>query len=160
LSTGRWCGSDGQHGEAVASGQVIEGDQGGRVALAQRGARLLVRNDLNALLIESKEKKAKFLGAVVIELGLSERGNVMDRQFSEVDLKDSQLVTARALDRFTERLPQLLKWSGKRRCLLFGGPDLEKAVLTNATIMGKHLMPFSERRYLYIVIPQAFGASN
>jgi len=121
---------------------------------------LLVRDDLNALLIESKEKKAKFLVSAVVELGLGPRGNVMDRQFSEVDLKDSQIVTARALDRFAERLPQLLRWSGKRKCLLFGGPDLEKALLANATMVGKKLMPFSERRYLYIVSPQAFGASK
>ena len=72
---------------------------------------LLVREDLKAVLIESKEKKARFLKTAVETLGLQSRAIVANRQFEEVDPSDCQFVTCRALDKFTEKLPRLVKWS-------------------------------------------------
>jgi 16S rRNA (guanine(527)-N(7))-methyltransferase RsmG len=110
---------------------------------------LLVRDDLKAVLIESKEKKAKFLESAVEDLGLSDRAAIINRQFEEADPADCEFVTCRALDKFTEKLPRLLKWSKKRRLLLFGGDNLRKALQKQGLTFDEKLMPMSEQRFLF-----------
>src|SRR5687768_5763664 len=44
---------------------------------------LLVREDLRAVLIESKEKKAAFLATACQALGIHDRVQIVNRQFSE-----------------------------------------------------------------------------
>ena len=110
---------------------------------------LLVRDDLLALLIESKEKKVKFLESAVEKLGLSNRAKIINRQFEEAEPGGCEFVTCRALDKFTEKLPRLLRWSKKRRLLLFGGDNLRKALQKQGLMFNEKLMPMSEQRFLF-----------
>lgn len=111
---------------------------------------LLAREDLSAVLIESKIKKAKFLNEAVGHLDLVKRTDVIDRQFEEVTAVDFSIVTCRALDKFVDKLPRLLKWSKKRRLLLFGGASLSEALLKQGLVFEQKLMPLSDRRYLFV----------
>lgn len=111
---------------------------------------LLAREDLRAVLIESKEKKAKFLNLAVKDLGIEGRVRIVTRQFQEVDLADCQAVACRALDKFTEKLPRLLKWSMGRRMLLFGGDNLKKAMQAQKIVFSEKLMPLSKQRFLFV----------
>lgn len=112
---------------------------------------LLVRADLSAVLIESKEKKTKFLNEAVKKLGIDKRTAIVNRQFEEADPTTCKLVTCRALDKFTEKLPRLLKWSNKRTKLFFGGPNLRAALNSNGMSFKEKLMPMSEQRYLFVI---------
>lgn len=112
---------------------------------------LIVRKDLTATLIESKEKKARFLEKAAAELGLKARVRVVARQFSEVKPGIEEFVTCRALDRFADKLPKLLKWSGGRQKLFFGGPDLRAELEKSKLKFTEKLMPLSDQRYLFII---------
>ncbi len=112
---------------------------------------LLAREDLKAVLIESKEKKSKFLTLAVEKLRLKHRTRLSPTQFSETNLGHCEAVTCRALDKFTEKLPRLIKWSGKSQLLFFGGENLQKALESENVLFKKKLMPLSEQRYLYII---------
>ena len=113
---------------------------------------LLVRDDLKAVLIESKEKKVNFLKTAVKTLGLSSRVQVVNRQFEEIDPGNCEYVTCRALDKFTEKLPWLLKWSMRRGLLLFGGNNLKEALKNQKVKFDVKLMPLSEQRFLFILL--------
>jgi 16S rRNA (guanine527-N7)-methyltransferase len=110
---------------------------------------LIARDDLSAVLIESKEKKAKYLEIAVEKLGLSHRVKIENRQFEEVKPEGFSYVTCRALDKFTEKLPKLLKWSGKRKLLLFAGDGLRPEIEKAGRAYKERLMPLSEKRYLF-----------
>lgn len=110
---------------------------------------LLVREDLHGLLIESKEKKAKFLTDAIDELNLKPRAEIVNRQFEEARPADCLFITCRALDKFTDKLPRLLKWSGTRTKLFFGGPSLEEELQRLKLNYSKRLLPLSERRFLF-----------
>ena len=112
---------------------------------------LIARGDLGAVLVESTIKKAAFLETALGQLGLAERAAVINRQFEEVKEKDFTYVTCRALDKFTERLPRLLKWTGPRQFLFFGGPSLEQALIRLKRPFEMKLMPLSNQRVLFIV---------
>lgn len=112
---------------------------------------LLVREDLKAVLIESKEKKAQFLQNACAVLKLSDRAEVLNRQFEEADLSECQFVTCRALDKFTEKLPRLLRWSEQRRALFFGGNSLREALQKLRRKYELRLIPLSRQRFLFIL---------
>jgi 16S rRNA (guanine527-N7)-methyltransferase len=112
---------------------------------------LLVRADLKALLIESKEKKVKFLETAAEALGIVPRVEIVNKQFTEVEPAGCESVTCRALDKFTERLPRLLKWRKRRQVLLFGGPNLREALAAEKAVFIEKLMPLSQQRYLFVV---------
>ena len=112
---------------------------------------LLVRDDLKAVLIESKEKKTAFLKTAIKALGLSNRVQIVTRQFEEIDPGHCEFVTCRALDKFTEKLPRLLKWSKRRWLLLFGGNNLKEALKDQKVKFDVQLMPLSEQRFLFIL---------
>jgi 16S rRNA (guanine(527)-N(7))-methyltransferase RsmG len=111
---------------------------------------LLVRDDLRAVLIESKPKKSNFLEMAVSKLGIRDRVEIIDRQFEEVPAGTFEYVTCRALDKFTNKLPRLLKWSGRRKLLLFGGNNLRDKLQQNAAIVSEQLTPMSEQRFLFV----------
>ena len=115
---------------------------------------LIASAELAGILIESKEKKAAFLNSAIVELGLSGRAHVENRQFEEVPSGDFRFITCRALDRFVERLPRLVKWSRGREMLLFGGPGLRDALDKQKLGFSEELLPFSEQRYLFRVPPR------
>jgi 16S rRNA (guanine527-N7)-methyltransferase len=112
---------------------------------------LLVREDLTATLIDAKKKKADFLNLAISKLGLEERATVVMRQFHEVQISAEKTVTCRALDKFSEKLPALLKWSRGRRRLFFGGPALEARLHELGRPFERKLMPLSDQRYLFII---------
>ena len=112
---------------------------------------LLVREDLSAKLIESKQKKSRFLDLAVGRLGLTARATVINSQFYETDIGDCHYVTCRALDSFTERLPRLLKWAKGKSLLLFGSDNLASALTKSGQAFDQQLIPLSERRFLLIV---------
>jgi len=113
---------------------------------------LLVREDLSAVLIESKIKKSAFLDDTIERLGLTARAAVIARQFEEaVPLGDARFVTARALDRFEQKLPKLVKWAKNKELLLFGGPGLAEQFRKLRLAYTEELMPLSNQRFLYKV---------
>jgi 16S rRNA (guanine527-N7)-methyltransferase len=112
---------------------------------------LIARDDLSAVLIESKEKKTTFLRIAANELGLDKRTKIINKQFSEVTRPHVTHVTCRALDKFSEKLPQLLKWAGDREVLLFGGASLGEALDKAKRKYQRRLVPLSDRRYLFRV---------
>ncbi len=111
---------------------------------------LLVRDDLRAVLIESKVKKARFLEAAVDRLSLAGRVEIVNRQFEETEPGNCQFVTCRALDKFTEKLPRLIKWSMRRQMLLFGGKNLKKTLQDQKIVFAQKLMSMSEQRFLFV----------
>jgi len=115
---------------------------------------LLIRPDLNAILVESKEKKAAFLEVAIGKLGLENRALIENKQFAETTTDDAQFVSCRALDKFTQHLPRLLKWTGNRQLLLFGGPVLQGLLQDYRIDFVQQLMPLSERRYLFVSKPK------
>lgn len=115
---------------------------------------LLVREDLSAVLIEAKLKKARFLETAAGELGLSSRATVVDRQFEEADPGNCQFITCRALDKFTLKLPRLVKWARGRKLLLFGGPALAAELESLQLQTDARLMPLSQQRFLFVVTPR------
>jgi hypothetical protein len=58
-------------------------------------------------------------------------------------------VTCRALDKFSDKLPRLLRWAGDRTFLFFGGPSLQDALERQRMNFDSKLMPLSEQRYLF-----------
>lgn len=111
---------------------------------------LLVREDLRGVLIESKLKKGVFLQEVLSKCGLENRASLINRQFEEVSKPGGvSFVTCRALDKFTQKLPKLLKWSRGSIFLFFGGDALRGELQKNRVKFAEKLMPFSEQRYLF-----------
>jgi len=111
---------------------------------------LIARDDLIGLLIESKEKKAEFLKVAVDRLGIGDRTVVINRQYSETPHPDVSYVSCRALDRFTQHIPKLLKWTGNGTLLFFGGPALREEMQRLGLSVEEKLMPLSEQRYLFV----------
>ncbi len=111
---------------------------------------LLVREDLKAILIESKEKKSKFLRLAVDKLKLNYRTRIATTQFQEANPGHAVAVTCRAIDKFAEKLPRIVKWSGARQLLLFGGENLKKALIDQKFVFTQKRMPLSEQRFLFV----------
>ena len=112
---------------------------------------LLVRPTLKAVLIESKVRKSNYLIKAVAELGIADRARIVNQQFEEAKTEQFSVVACRALDKFTQKLPKLLKWSKRRKLLLFGGPALREALVNQKVAFEESLMPMSEQRYLFVV---------
>lgn len=111
---------------------------------------LIVRDDLKAILIESKLKKAGFLQTVLADCELRKRAEIINRQFAEIEKPDVSYVSCRAIDKFTQNLPRLIKWSGNCTLLFFGGRSLRDELVKNLIKFDEKLMPMSEQRYLFI----------
>jgi 16S rRNA (guanine527-N7)-methyltransferase len=114
---------------------------------------LLVREDLSAVLIESKVKKTGFLQKVLAKCEIGGRAELINRQFSEIQRPDVSYVTCRALDKFVQNLPRLLKWSGDCTLLFFGGPSLRDEMARRNVRFTEKLMPLSEQRFLFVGEP-------
>ena len=121
---------------------------------------LIVREDLHAFLIESKEKKATFLRTAIAECEIGDRAEVIAKQFSETPRPQVSFVSCRALDKFTQHLPKLLKWSGGGALLFFGGPALGEELRRHKLRVEEKLMPMSEQRYLFVVRRKGGSTTN
>jgi 16S rRNA (guanine527-N7)-methyltransferase len=115
---------------------------------------LLAREDLTAVLIESKLKKARFLSEAVSTLGLAKRVVIFDRQFEETEPGEARFITCRALDKFTEKLVRLVKWSAPRTMLLFGGNSLGDSLEKLRLPTERELLPMSDQRFLFKASPR------
>lgn len=113
---------------------------------------LIVREDLYGFLIESKLKKVNFLRESLKELKLENRAEIINRQFEEIEKPDVSYVLCRALDKFTRKLPKLLKWSGNSKLLFFGGNSLREELQKNKVKFSEKLMPMSEQRFLFVIL--------
>lgn len=111
---------------------------------------LIVREDLRGVLIESKLKKADFLRETLRELKFENRAEVINRQFEEIEKPQVSYMLCRALDKFTKKLPKLLKWAGKSNLLFFGGNSLGEELEKAGVKFETKLMPMSEQRFLFI----------
>ncbi len=111
---------------------------------------LIFREDLRGVLIESKLKKATFLEEVLKECNLENRAKVFDRQFEELLKPAVGFVTCRALDKFTEKIPSILKWSKGCALLLFGGDNLSEKLKSCGKKFERKLIPNSEKRFLFV----------
>ena len=117
---------------------------------------LIFRDDLQGVLIESKLKKAKFLEEVLTKCQLETRAEIINRQFEEIAKPDVSYVLCRALDKFTQKLPKLLKWSQGCGLLFFGGNALREEFGKIGVKFEENLLPMSEQRYLFIIKKQRF----
>ena len=111
---------------------------------------LIVREDLRGVLIESKLKKSNFLRETLTELKLDDRADLINRQFEEIAKPQVSYILCRALDKFTKKLPKLLKWAGKSNLLFFGGNSLREELEKNGVKFEERLMPMSEQRFLFV----------
>lgn len=114
---------------------------------------LIANEQLKATLIEVKQRKADYLSEALIRLGLDRRTTVVNKQFQEALLGKNVVVTSRALDKFTERLPRLLKWASNRQIVLFSGDNMNEALTFAKLKFEKTLLPMSERRYIFNITP-------
>jgi 16S rRNA (guanine(527)-N(7))-methyltransferase RsmG len=110
---------------------------------------VIVRNDLKVFLIESKPKKSTFLNEVREKLRLQKQLTVIGRQFEEFNRPDVRTVTCRAIDKFTQKLPALVKWSAGAYMVFFGGENLREELRKNGLVFREKLLPMSEKRFLF-----------
>jgi 16S rRNA (guanine527-N7)-methyltransferase len=112
---------------------------------------LLARADLRGTLVEASAKKAIFLRAALGQLALRERATVHAARFEQTNAPPADYLTCRALERFTQTLPRLVRWSPARTLLLFGGPTLREKIEELGLSYQAELLPKSEQRFLFVV---------
>jgi len=111
---------------------------------------LIARADTRGFLIESKLKKANFLTEVLAECKLQDRAEILDRQFEELEKPVVDFIICRALDKFTRKLPKILKWSKGCGLLFFGGSTLGEGLEKLGVKYVCQLIPQSEQRFLFV----------
>jgi 16S rRNA (guanine527-N7)-methyltransferase len=113
---------------------------------------LIARSDIEATLIESSQKKAVFLREALKATESWPRAKVVAERFEDLEPPAVKFVTCRALDRFQELLPQLIRWSPHpSTLLLFGGESLQSKLDAQGVVYSPLRMPRSENRYLFVV---------
>ncbi|HEV2799106.1 MAG TPA: 16S rRNA (guanine(527)-N(7))-methyltransferase RsmG [Pyrinomonadaceae bacterium] len=116
---------------------------------------LVARADvLRATLVEASLKKAVFLREVLSRLGLQDKAVVLAERFERARAPEADVLTCRALERFTEMYVQLVAWSPPgSRLLLFGGTALGELIEGDRTVQmhAAVKMPDSEQRFLFVV---------
>jgi 16S rRNA (guanine527-N7)-methyltransferase len=122
---------------------------------------LVARPDLKAVLVEASQKKAVFLREALARLGRREAAQVVSERFENIEPPAAECLTCRALERFTEILPELLSWaSSVRTMLLFGGEGLREKLVISGHPFEVIQMPESERRFLFVVRQAEFPAQQ
>jgi len=112
----------------------------------------IVRPVLRATLFEANGKKAVFLREALKLLDMGVAAKVINERFEATPAMDVEIITGRALDRFTEIFPRILEWSPpSATLLLFGGHELEALLERHALNYRAVHIPESERRFLFIV---------
>ena len=113
---------------------------------------LVARATLRATLVEASAKKAVFLREALSLLNLRGRAEVCAERFERQPPPAADFVTCRALERFTEMLPQLVAWSPPQSTLLlFGGPAMRESMEQLALAYDAVPLPQSERRFLFVI---------
>jgi 16S rRNA (guanine527-N7)-methyltransferase len=115
---------------------------------------LILRPDVCATLIEASTKKAVFLREALRHLELGDAAQVVAERFEKTNAPvAADAVTCRALERFTEMYPKLVKWSPPACTLLFfGGTALGELIERDENIRAFTAikMPESEGRFLFV----------
>jgi 16S rRNA (guanine527-N7)-methyltransferase len=112
---------------------------------------LLVREDLRVTLIESSKRKTVFLREALRLMKSAERAQVINARFEEVEFPPSDFMTCRALDRFSQLLPQLIqRVHPKTTMLLFAGEMLRQQIQSLIPSAASERLPHSEKRFLVI----------
>ena len=110
---------------------------------------LIARQDLEATLIESSQKKVVFLREASNRLGL--RAKIVAHPFEDVPAPTVSFVTCRALDQFMRKLPAMINWAPRgSTLLLFGGETLGEQLRRANVNFEQLLIPQSEKRYLFL----------
>lgn len=112
---------------------------------------LIVRPDINAVLIEASKKKAVFLREALAHAQVSEHTTVIPERFENITSPDADFVTSRALERFEDQLPKLIAWAPSAATFLFfGGEALGKRLEETGLATKSSLIPNSARRFLFM----------
>ena len=110
---------------------------------------LLVRDDLQGVLIESSQRKAVFLTQALRLIKPTERTELIVARFEDLPTPDVSFITCRALDRFSELLPKLIDWAPENATyLLFAGELLVDRIRQVLEVSSVELIPRSEKRFL------------
>ena len=110
---------------------------------------LLVRKDVHGVLIESSQRKAAFLKEALRPIKPPDRTQLVVARFENVPAPDVAFVTCRALDKFSELLPQLIDWAPRNATyLLFAGESLLEQIRPLLQVSSVERVPLSERRFL------------
>ena len=113
---------------------------------------LVARGDVKGVMVESSQKKAVFLREALSRLNLSGRARVVAERFERVEPPAADCLTCRAIERFTEILPALVRWAAHvRTLLLFGGEGLGAKLEHEGLRFESVRIPESERRFLFVV---------
>jgi len=115
---------------------------------------LIVRPDLRATLVEASQKKAVFLREALRHLELHDAAQMLAERFEKIDAPEVEVLTCRALERFTEMYPRLVEWSPPAaRLLFFGGTKLRESIERDDSIdrFTQVRMPESEQRFLFVI---------
>jgi 16S rRNA (guanine527-N7)-methyltransferase len=113
---------------------------------------LVARPDIKAILVESSKKKAVFLREALSSLGRSDAARVLTERFEKTGPPAAEFLTCRALERFTDVLPNLVEWAARvPTLLLFGGVSLRSKLEEIGLSFDSKLMPGSESRFLFVV---------
>lgn len=113
---------------------------------------LIVRPDLYGTLVESSPKKHIFLREAVVKLGLQSRATCLNVRFEHVPPPERAFISCRALDKFTEKLPEIAAWAREaERLLLFGGTAVRAEIEKLDLKFSENLIPMSERRFLFVI---------
>lgn len=115
---------------------------------------LLMRDDLTGTLIESSPKKGVFLREALRAIRPSGRAELTVARFENVPSRRADFVTCRALDRFSEMLPELVEWAPPNASfLLFAGETVRKEIESLLPGIEVELIPQSEQRFLIVAHP-------
>lgn len=82
---------------------------------------------------------------------MAKRAKVINKQFEEVPFENVDFVTSRAMDKFTQKLPKILKWGKGADFLFFGGNNLEESLQKQKLKYSKKLLPNAERSFIFVV---------
>lgn len=113
---------------------------------------LILRPDIRATLIEASQKKAVFLREALRLAEATTRATVIAKRFEDTAAPEADSVTIRAIERFTEKFPEIVRWSPpSSRLLFFGGPSLQAEIERARLSYTSVLIPQSERRFLFVI---------
>jgi 16S rRNA (guanine527-N7)-methyltransferase len=128
---------------------VIDVGSGGGLPLVPC---LIARPDLRAVLIESSKKKSVFLREALKRTGTENSAKVLAERFENVAGLEGDFVTCRALDRFGNKLTDLIEWSPRSATLLlYGGYTLREKLHQLSIGFETQLLPNSNQRFLFTV---------
>lgn len=112
---------------------------------------LVLRNDLDATLIESSERKSVFLREALRVVDRAGRARVLAVRFEEVKAPDVDFVACRALDRFSQLLPPIIEWApANATFLFFAGESLRKQLESSLRGVSVKKIPKSNQRFLVV----------